>query len=577
MAVPRLRVPPVSGGSLRQAAGLVSDEVELYHRTYTTLLRSSGETLLRVLEPSHRSMNSSLHALAATSDIDLGAFLYAMRRLPAGVWQTDVIVMGQEARVFERAGLGRIQEWDAVEAPARRRRWFDSHEGTMAVLLASTSDLDDLIPTLVAYQVEWNKIHAAVRANDTPDGDDPDPAACAAAYGASAEDWTRIREAWGDLRSFIELIRAGRLNLRIRMLGGSQAGYARMTRRWWQPVRASMEQQALGDRPVYFISSNPHSIVNLVTSTARSGESEIVAFVDENGPEYLREELERFREGRAEGSWENFLYFAARLFWEALPEEGEAWKRRQQAERDVGVTHISSRAALRVSAQVIALDKLDPAGLDPRLGDVDADKLAASDAVVVNIEYPLGLAAYNILRELAVSTDVVKGVYVLGKAATLNADVGDVLISGVIHDEHSGSTYWLDNAFSFHDIAPFLRFGSGLDNQRAVTVKSTFLQNREYLDFYYREAYTVVEMEAGPFCNAVYEMADADRYPVGEAVNFSKLPIDFGIIHYASDTPYTQARTLGARGLSYYGMDSTYASSLAILRRILTLEGVLGD
>ena len=44
---------------------------------------------------------------------------------------------------------------------------------------------------------------------------------------------------------------------------------------------------------------------------------------------------------------------------------------------------------------------------------------------------------------------------------------------------------------------------------------------------------------------------------------------------YASDTPYTQARTLGARGLSYYGMDSTYASSLAILRRILRLEGAL--
>jgi hypothetical protein len=195
--------------------------------------------------------------------------------------------------------------------------------------------------------------------------------------------------------------------------------------------------------------------------------------------------------------------------------------------------------------------------------------------VILNIEYPLGLAAFNILREVSVGLDELRGVYVLGKAATLNADVGDVLISSVIHDEHSGSTYWLDNAFSFDDIAPFLVFGSGLDNQRAVTVKSTFLQNREYLDFYYRENYTVVEMEAGPFCNAVYEIGDPDRYPVDEAVNFSKLPLDFGIIHYASDTPYTQARTLGARGLSYYGMDSTYASSLAILRRVLSLEGVI--
>ncbi len=72
-----------------------------------------------------------------------------------------------------------------------------------------------------------------------------------------------------------------------------------------------------------------------------------------------------------------------------------------------------------------------------------------------------------------------------------------------------------------------------------------------------------------------HHVADVDRHPTGEAVNFSKLPIDLGIIHYASDTPYTQARTLGARGLSYFGMDSTYASSLAILRRILRLEGVL--
>ena len=134
--------------------------------------------------------------------------------------------------------------------------------------------------------------------------------------------------------------------------------------------------------------------------------------------------------------------------------------------------------------------------------------------MIVNIDYPLGVAAYNILREVAVDRAGLRGVYVLGKAATLNADVGDVMISNVVHDEHSGSTYWLDNAFSVDDLAADLRFGTGLDNQRAVTVKSTFLQNRSYLDFYYREAFTVVEMETGPYCNAVYEIADADRHPI---------------------------------------------------------------
>jgi hypothetical protein len=579
MAVPRLRVPAApggSGGSLRQAAGLVSDEVELYHRTYTTLLRSSGETLLRVLEPSHRSMSSSLHGLAASHELDLGAFLYATRRLPPSVWRARVVVMGQEAEVFARAGIGPIEEWERLEAPARRRRWFDDGHGTMAVLLASSSDLDDLIPTLVAYQIEWNKMRVLLRQAELADS--PEPVELTEVLGGAEDDWLQLSEEWGDeFAERLRIVADRRLNLRVRMLGGSAVGYSRMTRRWWAPVRGTLAEHALEDRPMYFISSNAHSIVNLVTGYARSREEEIVAWVEAGGPEDLRTELAALRDGRSEGSWENFLYFSARDYFEAQGDASAEHERRQREERAVGVTHISSRTALRISAQVIELDKLDPAGLDPRLGPLEAGRLASCPAVIVNIEYPLGLAAYNILREIAEDRDTLRGVYILGKAATLNADVGDVMISSVIHDEHSGSTYWLDNAFSVDDIAPFLVFGSGLDNQRAVTVKSTFLQNREYLDFYYREAFTVVEMEAGPFCNAVYEIADVDRYPVGEAVNFSKLPIDFGIIHYASDTPYTQARTLGARGLSYYGLDSTYASSVAILRRILTQEGVLGD
>jgi hypothetical protein len=572
MAVPRLRV----GHQHEPTSGLVSDEVELYHRTYTTLLRSSGETLVRVLEPSHRSMNSSLHPLAASNELDLGAFLYATRRLPDEISDAKVIVMGQEAKVFAQAGIGPIEEWTSLEAPARRRRWFHDGGGTLAVLLASSSDLDDLIPTLVAYQIEWNKVRVRMRSLDWPPDHEPSPGECAQALGGSEEDWSRLAEAWvGVLRERLLDIAGRRLNLRMRMLGGNAVGYARMTRRWWRPVRETLNDQGLSDRPIYFVSSNAHSIVNLLTGTARTREEEITHWIDSVGPEDLREELGNFRTGEAEGSWENFLYFSAREFFSALPEESRIWEHRTEEERAVGITHLGSRTALRVSAQVIELDRLDPAALDPRLGVTDAERLARCPAVIVNVEYPLGLAAYNILREITEDTDRLRGVYVLGKAATLNADVGDVMISSVIHDEHSGSTYWLDNAFSVDDIAPFLVFGSGLDNQRAVTVKSTFLQNRSYLDYYYREAFTVVEMEAGPFCNAVYEIADVDRYPVGEAVNFSKLPIDFGIIHYASDTPYTQARTLGARGLSYFGLDSTYASSLAIVRRVLTLEGVL--
>jgi hypothetical protein len=188
----------------------------------------------------------------------------------------------------------------------------------------------------------------------------------------------------------------------------------------------------------------------------------------------------------------------------------------------------------------------------------------------LNIDYPLGMGAYHILREVAEAVDNLCGVYVLGKAATLNGDVGDVLIADFVRDEHTGNTYSFDNAFGYSDVAPFLEQGSVLDNQRAVTVKGTFLQNRDYLDLFYRENDTVVEMEAGPYLAAVYETTHVSRHPLGEAVHFLRLPVDVGLIHYASDTPYTRARTLGSRNLSFEGVDSTYASAVAILRRILS-------
>jgi hypothetical protein len=564
VAVARLMVAsPRSDG----AQGGLSDEVELYQRTYTTLLRSSGEFALRVLEPSHRAMGSSLHPLADAEELDLGAFLYAVRRLPDGICESRVVLLGQELEAFRRAGMPEVESWREAEAVARRRRWYDDGDGTLAVLLASGSDVDDLVPTLVAFQIEWNKLRGRMRASGELGHE---PATLAGALGGTEDDWARLAEAWGErFTERLALVREQKLSLRLRMLGGTQVGYARLTRRWWAPVQGWLAAEELAERPIYFVSSNTHSLANCVTGLATEREADIVQWIEREGPQDLREELRAFREGRTEGSWENFLYFAARDVFERRRDE------RRKAERAAGVMHLRSTMALRVPAQVIPLAKLDAARLDPRLGAVDAGALGRSPAVIVNIDYPLGLAAYNILREVAVDVEVLRAVYVLGKAATLNADVGDVMLSSVVHDEHSGSTYWLDNAFTVDDIAPDLRFGNGLDNQRAVTVKSTFLQNRSYLDFYYREAFTVVEMEAGPYCNAIYEIADAERHPVGEAVNFSKLPIDFGIIHYASDTPYTQARTLGARGLSYYGMDSTYASTLAILRRILRTEGAL--
>ena len=107
MAVSRVAL---ASHSEESSGGRLSDEVELYQRTYTTLLRSSGETALRVLESSHRAMGSSLHPLAGSDEPDLGAFIYAIRRLPDPVAGAELVIMGQEAEVFARNGVPYVKE-----------------------------------------------------------------------------------------------------------------------------------------------------------------------------------------------------------------------------------------------------------------------------------------------------------------------------------------------------------------------------------------------------------------------------------------------------------------------------------
>jgi hypothetical protein len=557
-------------------------EVELYVRTYTTLLQSSGAVGVSSLEPAHYTADSSLHAGAEEPKPDLNAFLYSANRIPACIVQIQHIVLGQTVRAFIRAGYDQLDSWALVSAPGRRRRWHWNGSDVLAAYIASASDLDDLIPSIVAYQIEWNKMHHLLRASDDAlalvkagaEGRELEPEELGVIMSTlllEESDWARLRGVWGDLFwANLLSVASDRKRMDLRMLGGTYLGYGRSVRSWWRPVAANLTEPVLRDRPVYFVSSNTHSIANTLSGVANRRKDQLTQFIRETDHSELLPELEKIEAGDERASLENLLYFAARPYFygPAMAREREA---RQREEEAVGIVHIEPTGPVDVGVQIIDLSRLDPSQFDSRMAGFDPRD---SDALIVNINYPLGMAAYHIMSQVGVATDQLRGVYVLGKAATLNGRIGDIMLSDVVYDEHSGNTYWFDNCFGYEAVSPYLLFGAALDNQKAVTVRGTFLQNEGYLDFYYRENYTVVEMEAGPYLSALYEDVFLERHPTNEAINLAPLSghIDLGVIHYASDTPYTRAHTLGARGMSFYGMDSTYASTIAILQRIFTME-----
>lgn len=558
-------------------------DVEMYIRTYNTLLRSSGEISLKALVQAHYNIDSSLHPEARSPYPDMSAFIYSVLRLPSAIINCNLVLLGQAEEVFVQQGF-QVDSWEAVTASARRRKWFYDGKETLAVYVASVSDTDDIVPVLVAFQIEWNKIYYLLNADPTTmqlletrmDRTSPVFAEITKVLRERLhirlDDWRRLEVIWGDhLWENLHTIGRQRKSFALRFLGGSHVGYVRATRKWWVPVEDLLNTLALQDRPVYFVSSNTHSFVNLMSGSILSREAELTKFALSGEDPYLAEECRKLQQGIVPGNWQNFLYFAARE-WARTPAGKEFARNRAREEQERGIWQVNARHGLEIDAQVFDLAKLHQMEVDPRCRMLYMDKLTRSEAIILNIDYPLGMAAYRMMREIMENLTNMRGIYILGKAATLNGSIGDVMISNVVLDEHSQNTYWLDNCFIAQDVQPYLIYGSVLDNQKAVSGKGTYLQNRQYLDFYYLANYTVVEMESGPYLNAVYEDQYLTRYPMGENINFARLPYELGILHYASDTPYTRSKNLGAGSLSYFGMDSTYANAVAILRRIFEHE-----
>ncbi|MCP5099281.1 MAG: hypothetical protein GY943_27325, partial [Chloroflexi bacterium] len=298
-------------------------------------------------------------------------------------------------------------------------------------------------------------------------------------------------------------------------------------------------------------------------------ESQIHQFIYDNESQDLNQEYSDILQRNVPSNRENFLYYALKKLESAHP---TITAEKIAHERKLSILRVPSEHAFDVEVQVIDLNQLQSECLDPRLRLPGIEQLTKSNALIINIDYPLGMAAYQVLSEIARNTAEIRGIYIMGKAATLNGRIGDVMIPSVVHDEHTLNTYLFHNCFVADDIAPYLVYGTVMDNQKAITVPGTFLQNEGYMSLFYKEGYTDMEMEAGPYLSGIYEMSRPKRHPSNELVNLHNIPFPIGVLHYASDTPFSKGKNLGSQNLSYFGMDPTYATMVAIVRAIFETE-----
>ena len=486
--------------------------------------------------------------------------------------------MGQEAEVFAANGIviddvGGGRRPGAPAPLARRRR-----RACTRCCLASASDVDDLIPTLVAFQIEWNKLRVRQRAAGWP----PDERAHA---GGVLRRRSAARPTTGRACATPG---ATRFDERLRLIAERRMNAARAhARRHAGRLRAhdaalvaagarQLAEQGLGDAPdllrqLQHPQPGEHRHRHRARARGRAGRVRRDAARGRHPARGAGGASARAAP-RARGRTSSTSSRAS-----TSTRTGRRAARRGGAPRqESGVAHLPSRTALRVPAQIIPLAKLHPERLDPRLGEVDAEALAASDAVIVNIDYPLGVAAYNILREVAVSTR--------GAARRVRARQGGDAQRG--RRRRDALERRPRRALGL-DLLARQRVRSGRPDGRPALRQRPRQPARgdgqEHLPAEPRLPRLLLPRGlhgGGDGGRALLQrhLRDRRRRPPPRRARRSTSRSSRSTSG-SSTTPPTRPTPRPApwarAGLSYYGMDSTYASSLAILRRVLRLEGAL--
>src|ERR1043165_3953782 len=82
--------------------------LDLFHRTYHSLLRSTGEIQIQALAEQYATFEPSLHHAVRPPPPAPAALTYTSLRLPACIDAVRLVLLGQSHEVFARHGYGDV-------------------------------------------------------------------------------------------------------------------------------------------------------------------------------------------------------------------------------------------------------------------------------------------------------------------------------------------------------------------------------------------------------------------------------------------------------------------------------------
>ncbi len=503
-----------------------------------------------------------------TSDriVELKGLQYVIDRMPRGIERASrIIFTGQED--FESTTFEAL-------LPLRRRRvsYAVSPTELCFVLTTGTSEVYDLLTHLTFLNIEAEKI--ARQADNYPDG-----------ISAEWRELTKIVKIEGELEK--EALQQALWNLAI-ILGRTW----RETRDTWEYFDKSRREHGSNNGLFNII----YGIGNRVLREHREEQDMLTVYFTPNLHEMLNHQkyaaiwsdnlkqllIDNGLEKRPlhvissnTHSIRNLLYGAGALgeAGQKVPADVYEMAKTLREDGDIveeyavkhGFFPLCDTSGSAVTVQIIDLCRVDFDALHPSL-NLSRERVEKEQPVLLVADYAFGTQAFDLMDELLHPVSEEEGavkllfasISIMGKAGILGGEKGDVMLPSSYVLEGVGHSYMVNNDLVSEDFPDDVKVYEGT----MLTVLGTSLQNCAVLERFHSSDWCVVglEMEGGHYCRAISAAVIKGYIPEDITVRYA---------YYASDNPIVSGETLASGPMGEEGVIPTYLISRLILEKIL--------
>ena len=516
----------------------------------------SGNTLKQGL----LTLRPEIYGDIATDKSELNGLKYVMDRLPEGIEECHVIYMTDDEGY-------RSSQFKPIIPPKRRRHCYRIDKDQMNVeLTRGRSDVYDILTHLTFLFIESHKIRekAVIDKEGTPGREwqalekvvlehkklkkaetERIIAYLSTLLGRTFEEtkqaYKEFKESDNPNRFFQLIYWLGKLALDEAYLGKKRIikfsprlrerlGHHVYGEIWASNIKKHLQKQGLLQRPIHIISSNMHSVLNVLFAQK--------ALKTDKGDMALYKEL-------SQDQHQNMRDKVTKL-----------------AEKN-GVVYLKDRSGANIDVQIFDTAKFKNADLPESF----YQQYDTKKPVLIVMDYAFGEQAFEVMDELLKPYEEngkkehlnVQSISIMGKAGILVGDKGDIMIPKVHMFEGTADNYPIENELSIND---FETEDINVYEGTMVTVLGTSLQNKDILSFFKNSTWRAIglEMEGAHYQKAIQSASKIrGNIDAGVKVRYA---------YYASDNPLQTGSTLASGPLGVKGVEPTYIITKKILQQV---------